>query len=85
MVFFVEDEMEQDWSVVLHLKPRDLYDIGEEVKETFCEIEPHLAQDFHQFFSNDVKTISLIKEDANNEAMVMIDPENNMDNEEQNS
>ena len=84
MVFYVEDEMEQDCTVVLHLKPRDMYDMSEEVEETFCEIEPHLAQDFHQFFSDNVETISLMREDADDEAMVMINREN-MDNEEQNS
>ncbi|XP_016168164.1 uncharacterized protein LOC107610655 [Arachis ipaensis] len=29
MVYFVNDEVNKDWSVVVHLKPRDSYDMGE--------------------------------------------------------
>ena len=84
MVYYVDDEVEQDWSVVVHLKPRDLYDMGEEVEEIVCETEPHIAQDFQLFFSDDVETISLAREDADDEAILMMDPDNNVDNEEEN-
>ncbi|QHN93077.1 uncharacterized protein DS421_17g589590 [Arachis hypogaea] len=29
MVYFVNDEVNKDWSVVVHLKPRDSYNMGE--------------------------------------------------------
>ena len=28
MVYYVQDHVAPDWSVVVHLKPRDLYDMG---------------------------------------------------------
>ncbi|XP_060171296.1 uncharacterized protein LOC132602472 [Lycium barbarum] len=33
LVYYVDDEKEKQWSVVVHLKPRDLYDMGEETEE----------------------------------------------------
>ncbi|XP_020972642.1 uncharacterized protein LOC110269273 [Arachis ipaensis] len=30
LVFYVEDEVENGWSVVVHVKPRDLFDMGED-------------------------------------------------------
>nr|XP_025638419.1 uncharacterized protein LOC112733613 [Arachis hypogaea] len=33
LVYYVEDEVAKDWSVVVHVKPRDLYDMGEENEE----------------------------------------------------
>ena len=50
------------------------------LKKSFYKTKPHVAQDFLLFFSNDVKTISLVREDIDGEGMVMIDPYNNMDN-----
>ncbi|KAL4321456.1 hypothetical protein AHAS_Ahas14G0112300 [Arachis hypogaea] len=38
LVYYVRDEVDQEWSVVVHVKPRDLYDIGgknEEVEAAF--------------------------------------------------
>lgn len=29
MVYYVNDEVNKDWNVVVHMKPRDLYDMGE--------------------------------------------------------
>ncbi|XP_061339756.1 uncharacterized protein LOC133286368 [Gastrolobium bilobum] len=31
MVFYVDDEKEKGWSIPVHVKPRDLYDMGEDV------------------------------------------------------
>ena len=58
--------------------------MGEEVEEIVCEIELHNTQDFQLFFSNDVENISLAREDADDEAILMMDPNNNMDTEEEN-
>ncbi|XP_060186724.1 uncharacterized protein LOC132616141 isoform X2 [Lycium barbarum] len=33
LVYYVDDEKEKQWSAVVHLKPRDLYDMGEETEE----------------------------------------------------
>ena len=59
--------------------------MGEKVEATFCEAEPHTAQDFQSFFFDDVKKISLAREDADDELITMIDVDDNMDNEEQNN
>lgn len=58
MVYYVNDEMSKDWSVVVHLKPRDLYDMGEQIDTDVCP-----EQDLSQFFG-DSDDISLIREDA---------------------
>ncbi|KAL4300110.1 hypothetical protein AHAS_Ahas17G0168100 [Arachis hypogaea] len=33
LVYYVDDEVAKEWSVVVHVKPRDLYDMGEENEE----------------------------------------------------
>ena len=33
LVYYVEDVVDKEWSVVVHLKPRDLFDMGEEQEE----------------------------------------------------
>ncbi|XP_020959170.1 uncharacterized protein LOC110262884 [Arachis ipaensis] len=40
MVYFVNDEVNKDWSVVMHLKPRDSYDMGGNEDDEACENEP---------------------------------------------
>ncbi|MED6205439.1 hypothetical protein PIB30_017664 [Stylosanthes scabra] len=41
IVYFVHDEVNMDWSVVVHLKPRDLYDMGgKENDEAYENNEP---------------------------------------------
>ncbi|XP_025611139.1 uncharacterized protein [Arachis hypogaea] len=37
LVFYVEDEVESGWSVVVHVKPRDLFDMGEDYE--YCEVD----------------------------------------------
>lgn len=32
-MYYVDDLVNNGWSVVIHLKPRDLYEMGEEVEE----------------------------------------------------
>ncbi|CAK8536725.1 unnamed protein product [Lathyrus sativus] len=52
MVFYVDDENEQGWSIPIHLKPRDLYDMGGN-DEIMSPIEPYPSQNLEQIFSND--------------------------------
>lgn len=52
MVFYVDDESEQGWSIPVHLKPRDLYDMGGN-DEIMTPIEPYPSQNLEQIFSND--------------------------------
>ncbi|KAL4306419.1 hypothetical protein AHAS_Ahas16G0176400 [Arachis hypogaea] len=39
LVFYVEDEVENGWSVVMHVKPRDLFDMGEDYD--YCVVDLH--------------------------------------------
>ncbi|CAK8572390.1 unnamed protein product [Lathyrus sativus] len=58
MVFYVDDENEQGWSIPVHLKPRDLYDMGGN-DEIMSPIEPYPSQNSEQiFFNNDIGTSS---------------------------
>jgi len=38
MVYYIDDEVNNQWSISVHLKPRDLYDMGEGDGEV-CEVE----------------------------------------------
>ncbi|KAM3289756.1 hypothetical protein P3S67_018045 [Capsicum chacoense] len=53
MVYYVDDENDEEWCVAVHLKPRDLFDIGEIDEEKIYENEPYQQQEFRQFFDVD--------------------------------
>ncbi|KAL4306317.1 hypothetical protein AHAS_Ahas16G0166200 [Arachis hypogaea] len=40
LVYYVDDEVAKEWSVVVHVKPRDLYDMGEENEEAEVGFSP---------------------------------------------
>ncbi|KAI5428287.1 hypothetical protein KIW84_033319 [Lathyrus oleraceus] len=61
MVYFVNDEMDKDWSVIVHLKPRDLHDMGDQIDIEVCH-----EQNLDQFFG-DSDDMSLIREDVDDE------------------
>ncbi|KAK7258276.1 hypothetical protein RIF29_23847 [Crotalaria pallida] len=69
MVYYVDDEVNKGWSVVVHVKPRDFYDMGEEEEEEeeeICEDEPFPEQDFDQFFG-DTDDLILVREDVDDD------------------
>nr|XP_033511816.1 uncharacterized protein LOC104095489 [Nicotiana tomentosiformis] len=41
MVYYVDDVVNKGWSVAMHLKPRDLYDMGEVAEDEVYENEPY--------------------------------------------
>lgn len=41
LVYYVEDKVNEGWCTPVHLKPRDLFDMGQDVEETIYESEPH--------------------------------------------
>lgn len=48
LVYYVEDKMDEGWYTPVHLKPRDLFDMGEGPIETTYESEPyHQQSDMH--------------------------------------
>ena len=48
MVYYINDELNKDWSIVVHLKPRGLHDMGEGQGEV-CEVEPCPQKDLSDF------------------------------------
>ena len=48
MVYYVDDVVNKGWSIAVHLKPRELYEMGEE--EEVYENEPYQEQELEQFF-----------------------------------
>ena len=50
MVFFVDDEKDGGWCIPIHLKPRDLYDIGENDEGTVPNIEAYPSQNLDNLF-----------------------------------
>ncbi|KAH0763467.1 hypothetical protein KY290_019540 [Solanum tuberosum] len=52
LVFYVDDIVNKGWSVAVHLKPRDMYDMGEVIEEEVYENEPYQEQELEQFFAD---------------------------------
>ncbi|XP_060170410.1 uncharacterized protein LOC132601328 [Lycium barbarum] len=63
MVYYVDDETDEGWSVVVHLKPRDLFDMGELDEGEMYENEPYQQQDFDQFFDVDYENVPVAIEE----------------------
>lgn len=43
-VFFVDDQKKDGWCILVHLKPRELYDMGEGDEENYANIEVYPLQ-----------------------------------------
>ncbi|XP_061371520.1 uncharacterized protein LOC133314095 [Gastrolobium bilobum] len=67
MVYFVDDEKEKGWSIPIHLKPRDLYDMGEDEEDIMPSIEPYPSQNLEQILSDDALHIQLARPDVDDE------------------
>jgi len=67
MVYYIDDEVNKEWSIVVHWEPRDLYDMGEGNGEV-CEVEPCPQQDLNEFFSN-FDQLALFREDEDDELL----------------
>lgn len=44
LVYYVEDKKDEEWYTPVHLKPRDLFDMGDDDAETSYESEPYHQQ-----------------------------------------
>jgi len=51
-VFYVEDKLNPGWSVVIKMKPRDIYDIGSDEWEDDIETEPFHVTHLGEIFNN---------------------------------
>lgn len=61
MVYYVKDEIDKKWSYVIHLKPTDLYDMGDQI-----DIEFYPEENSYQYFG-DSGDLSIIREDVDDE------------------
>ena len=61
-VFYVTDQKDQEWSIPVHIKPRDLYDMGESVDD--FDIVPFQEQDLHNLWSSDAAHLQLSRDDV---------------------
>lgn len=67
MVYYVDDETDKEWSVAVHLKPRDLLEMGEVDEKEIYENEPYRQQEFEQFFYADYENIQIAIDENMNE------------------
>jgi len=61
MVYYVMDELDKNWSIPVHLKPRDLYDIGGDNDVIFHECEPFEQQNLETLFPDGEGNIPLTR------------------------
>ncbi|KAJ4834734.1 hypothetical protein Tsubulata_048962 [Turnera subulata] len=59
MVYYVEDETDKGWSVAVHVKPRDVYEMGEVEDVDMYENESYQEQDLSQFFDINYENVHL--------------------------
>ena len=50
MVYYVEDQVSLDWSIIIHLKPRDLCGMDELIDNEMCKHELFIEQEMCNFF-----------------------------------
>ncbi|RDY06304.1 hypothetical protein CR513_09722, partial [Mucuna pruriens] len=78
MVYYVDDEVNKGWSVVVHMMPRDLYDMGEVGEDITFESEPYHEQDLSNLFTNETETITLTRNDVDDEFVTISHVENQL-------
>ncbi|XP_072071802.1 uncharacterized protein [Arachis hypogaea] len=61
LVYYVDDEIVKEWSVVVHVKPRDLYDMGEDNEEAEVGFSPQLG--LNMSAEGDIGDLQLVRED----------------------
>ena len=71
MVYYIEDKVDKSQSVVVHLKPRDLYDMGDDTEEV-CENVPYDQQDLDGFFTIDLGHIPLAREEVVDDEPIVV-------------
>ena len=70
MVYYVDDEVNKGWSVVVHMMPRDLYDMGEVGEDIIFESESYHKQDLNNLFTSEIEAITLARDDIDNEFVI---------------
>ncbi|XP_016185884.1 uncharacterized protein LOC107627561 [Arachis ipaensis] len=60
-VYYVDNEVDKEWSVVVHVKPRDLYDMGEENEEAKVGFSPQSG--LNMSMTEDIGELQLTRDD----------------------
>ncbi|KAM3265890.1 hypothetical protein P3L10_002884 [Capsicum annuum] len=63
LVYYVHDETDKGWSVAVHLKPRDLFDMSEDDEEKIYETEPYQQQEYERFFYDNYENVQIAIEE----------------------
>ena len=66
-VFYVADPKHRDWHMVIHVKPRDLYDMGEEYDATTETTQLEAPQNLENLITADDVHIPAVREEEDNE------------------
>ncbi|QHN85856.1 uncharacterized protein DS421_16g540970 [Arachis hypogaea] len=61
LVYYVHDEVDKDWSVVVYVKPRDLYDMGRENEEVEAAFSPQSG--LNMLATGDIGDLRLTRHD----------------------
>ncbi|XP_025675671.1 uncharacterized protein [Arachis hypogaea] len=61
LVYYVDDEVDKAWSIVVHVKPRDLYDMGEENEVAEVGFSPQPGLNFSE--AGDIGDLQLTRDD----------------------
>ena len=77
MAYYVNDEVNKDWTIDVHLKPRDVYDMGERDIDV-CEVEACLQQDLNHSFT-DSEQLTLFRDDEDDELLTGDNNNNELD------
>jgi hypothetical protein len=67
MVYYVEDEKERGWCIPITLKPRDLYEMGEDDEEIMASDESYPSQDLEAIFSDNNVVVQLARDPTNDD------------------
>ncbi|XP_020959171.1 uncharacterized protein LOC110262888 [Arachis ipaensis] len=59
MVYYVDDMGNKGWSIVVYVKPRDIYDMGQGNEDVVYENEPYQEQELEQLFDPNNEYIQL--------------------------
>ena len=69
MAYYVEDLVFLKQSVIVHLKRRDVYDMGDDANDEIYEHAPFTKQELNDFFENDSENIQLPREQEDDDLL----------------
>nr|GMD16050.1 uncharacterized protein LOC109190818 [Ipomoea batatas]GMD19125.1 uncharacterized protein LOC109190818 [Ipomoea batatas] len=65
MVFYVTNEMEKDWNVAIPFKPRDFFDMGENVDSSVYDCTSVSSENQNLVVLNEIENLQLTREELN--------------------